>query len=140
LRSFAIASTVRVRSANCSATLAMSSRVVTFAGFYADDPTRQGGTSAPGRAPAREPGEHREVGVKLNLRQPAHTPTQKPSALPEQLTRDDLKTMSHEQVIGDAVDRAEHCNGHLHAHGGLVEEPGLLARSSSRCPMAHRRR
>ena len=35
LRSFAIASTVLVSSANCEATLAMSSRVVTFAGFYA---------------------------------------------------------------------------------------------------------
>ena len=43
LRSFAIASTVRVSSANWPATLAMSSRVVTFAGFY--DLMRQVGTA-----------------------------------------------------------------------------------------------
>ena len=49
LRSFAISSTVRVSSANCSATLAMSSRVVTFRGSL----LRAFGRSALGLTPLR---------------------------------------------------------------------------------------
>jgi len=66
-----ISSTARVRSANWPATLAMSSTAAISAGFYAKDLRGEWHGSRSGEREG-EPGEHRQVGVKLYALKPTN--------------------------------------------------------------------
>ena len=99
LRSFAISSTVRVSSANWPATLAMSSRVVTFCrillreSYAASGPARDRGGSL------RQPSQHRRVSVKL----------------------------THERANRGWLENGAQQNGHDHYDEHEADDPGRVA-------------